>query len=119
MRPVLTRQQLIVRKCRPITDERPFSESEILAQLLELPSWRYNADSLERGFAFRDYYHTIAFVNALAWMVHGDDHHPVLTVEYNRCTVRWNTHSIQGISENDFTAAAKTDALFARNGVTA
>ena len=55
-----------------------------------------------------------AFVNAVAWMVHAEDHHPDLHVGYNRCTVRWNTHSVAGISENDFICAAKTDATFAR-----
>ena len=53
----------------------------------------------------------MAFVNALAWIAHVEDHHPDLAVSYSRCTVRFNTHSVGGISINDFICAAKVDAL--------
>lgn len=88
--------------------------TEIHAQLAELPGWSLHEGALERSFAFRDFYETIAFVNALAWAVHREDHHPDLSVGYNRCVVRWNTHSVGGISVNDFICAAKTDAVFGR-----
>ncbi len=55
----------------------------------------------------------MAFVNALAWVAHPEDHHPDLAVSYNRCAVRFNTHSVGGISINDFICAAKVDALLA------
>ena len=114
MKPVQTRQQLLARRCAPSIGERPASPAEIEAQLAELPGWSLRDGALERAFAFRDYYDTIAFVNALAWIVHREDHHPDLTVGYNRCVVRWSTHSVGGISDNDFTCAAKTDAVFGR-----
>lgn len=114
MKPVLTRQQLLERKSRPLAHDRAMTEPQIAAQLAVLPGWSHAGAALERTFAFRDYYETIAFVNAIAWMVHAEDHHPDLHVGYNRCTVRWNTHSVAGISENDFICAAKTDATFAR-----
>jgi 4a-hydroxytetrahydrobiopterin dehydratase len=44
-------------------------------------------------------------------MAHGQDHHPELAVHFNHCTVRWHTHSVDGLSENDFVCAARTDAL--------
>ncbi len=116
MKPVLTRAQLLARNSRPLSGERAMSAAEIAAQLPELAGWRLVDGALERSYAFRDYYDTIAFVNALAWMVHGEDHHPELAVSYNRCTVRWNTHSVNGISENDFICAAKTDAVHGRAG---
>lgn len=116
MKPVLTRSQLLARRSRPLEGERACSAAEITAQLVELPGWTLNADTLERSFAFRDYHDTIAFVNALAWVVHAEDHHPELVVGYNRCLVRWNTHSVGGVSENDFICAARTDAVFARDG---
>lgn len=115
MKPALTRQQLLSRKSRPDID-RAYNDSEIEVQLSELAGWSFRDGALERCYVFRDYHDAIAFVNALAWMVHGEDHHPDLQVGYNRCTVRWNTHSVDGISENDFICAAKSDAVFGRAG---
>lgn len=111
---VLTRAQLLARHSRPLHNEQPCSPDQIHAQLAELPGWSLRDDAIERSFAFRDYHDTIAFVNALAWMVHAEDHHPELVVGYNRCLVRWNTHSVGGVSENDFICAARCDAVFAR-----
>ena len=51
-------------------------------------------------------------VNATAWISHREDHHPDITVGYNKCEVAYMTHAIKGISENDFICAAKLDALF-------
>ena len=81
--------------------------------LKAVPQWQFgdNAALIERTFRFKDYYQTLAFVNALAFIVHREDHHPELVVGYNRCTVRFNTHSVKGLSENDFICAAKIDAL--------
>jgi len=86
-------------------------ESESL--LKQVHGWSIAADgkSLHRAFAFENYYRTMAFVNAVAWVAHGEDHHPDLEVGYNRCTVRFSTHSVGGLSENDFISAAKLDAL--------
>jgi len=67
--------------------------------------------SINRTFRFRNYYQTLAFVNALAWIVHGEDHHPELEVGYSRCLVRYSTHAVGGLSENDFICAARIDAL--------
>jgi 4a-hydroxytetrahydrobiopterin dehydratase len=67
--------------------------------------------SISRTFRFKNYYQTLAFVNALAWIAHGEDHHPELEVGYNRCLVRYSTHAVGGLSENDFICAAKIDAL--------
>jgi 4a-hydroxytetrahydrobiopterin dehydratase len=75
--------------------------------------WKPNADrsSIQRTFSFKNYYQTIAFVNALAWVAHREDHHPDLAVGYNRCTVTYSTHSVGGLSENDFICAARIDEL--------
>jgi 4a-hydroxytetrahydrobiopterin dehydratase len=54
----------------------------------------------------------MAFANAQAWVAHKEDHHPELAVSYANCTVRFNTHSVGGISINDFICAARLDALF-------
>ncbi len=67
--------------------------------------------AIQKEFRFADFHHTMAFVNALAWIAHGEDHHPDLELGYGRCLVRYSTHAIAGLSENDFICAAKIDAL--------
>lgn len=89
-------------------------DPERAAQLMrELPGWSIVEDgrALTRTFRFTDYYRTLAFVNALAWIAHEQDHHPDLGVHYDRCVVRYSTHDVGGLSENDFICAAKADAL--------
>jgi len=79
----------------------------------QLQGWTMNADAKEirRTFSFGDYYKSMAFVNAVAWIAHREDHHPDMTVGYNKVTVVFSTHSVSGLSENDFIGAAKIDAL--------
>lgn len=66
---------------------------------------------IQRTFKFKNYYETMAFVNAIAWLSHREDHHPDMEVGYNRCIVRYSTHAVKGLSENDFICAAKVNAL--------
>ena len=75
--------------------------------------WSVGPDgkSLMRDFRFKDYYRTMSFVNAVAHVANVEDHHPDLEVGYNRCRVIYSTHSVGGLSENDFICAAKVDAL--------
>jgi 4a-hydroxytetrahydrobiopterin dehydratase len=68
-------------------------------------------ERIRRSFRFKNYYQTIAFVNAVAWVANQEDHHPDLEVGYNRCVVNFSTHSVGGVSENDFICAARIDAL--------
>lgn len=84
---------------------------ESLAALI--PLWNVQPDlkSIEREFKFTDYYETMAFVNALAWIAHTEDHHPDIFVTFNRCKVTYSTHTVKGLSRNDFICAAKLDAL--------
>jgi 4a-hydroxytetrahydrobiopterin dehydratase len=89
-------------------------DAGVKALAAQVPGWAIVDNRLERKFSFRDYHETIEFVNALAWMVHREDHHPDLQVGYNRCTASWTTHSAGNrLSENDFICAAKADALYA------
>jgi len=87
--------------------------SESLVLLDEVTGWTINDDnkSISRCFKFKDYHQTIAFVNATAWISHEEDHHPELQISYNRCHVTFTTHSINGLSRNDFICAAKFNAL--------
>lgn len=76
--------------------------------------WAINMEgggSLRRAFAFRDFYRTMSFVNALAHIANIEDHHPDLEVGYNYCRVLFTTHAIKGLSENDFICAAKIDQI--------
>jgi 4a-hydroxytetrahydrobiopterin dehydratase len=86
----------------------------IATHLAAAPGWAWVAGALEKHFDFADYHHTMAFVNAVAWVAHHQDHHPDMAVSYNRCSVRFNTHSVGGISINDFICAARVDALLSR-----
>ena len=79
----------------------------------QLPDWTLtnDANAITRTFRFPDYYHTMAFVNALAHIAHREDHHPDLSVHYDRVVVQFSTHDVGGLSENDLLCAFKTDAL--------
>ena len=85
--------------------------AEISAQLSRIAGWALVDGAIQKRYDFADYHRTMAFVNAVAWVAHVEDHHPDLAVSYDRCTVRFSTHSVGGISVNDFICAAKVDAL--------
>lgn len=91
----------------------PLSAEQSGAFLKQLHDWKIAVDgkSIHRTFKLEDYHRTMALVNAIAWIAHREDHHPDMEVGYNRCTVRFSTHSVGGLSENDFISAAKIDAL--------
>ena len=95
--------------------EHRLAPARVRELLPDVPGWEVVEDghALSRTFTFKDYYRTIAFVNALAWMANREDHHPDLSVHYNRCVVRYSTHDVGGLSENDFICAAKAETLVA------
>lgn len=103
------------RDCKPCKKgDPPLTADQAARYLPELHAdWALedNACAIRRTFRFDDYYQTIAFVNALAWVAHTQDHHPDIEVSYNRCRVRYSTHSVGGLSANDFICAARIDAL--------
>lgn len=110
----MTRDDLLAAHCKPLEGHAAMTPADVSAQLAAVPQWASDGQAIARTYAFADYYETLAFVNALAYVVHAQDHHPDLTVSYNRCTVRFNTHSVGGISINDFICAARADALYAQ-----
>ena len=92
----------------------PLSSERVNILLSELDDgWELDDDGkrIARSFSFDDYHRTMAFVNAVAWIAHVEDHHPDLEVGYSRCVISYSTHAIAGLSENDFICAAKVDAL--------
>jgi 4a-hydroxytetrahydrobiopterin dehydratase len=103
---------LVRKSCRACAGGAKKLEDAKVKELLKaVPDWRRSGDSISRSFKFKNYYETMAFVNAVAWIAHGEDHHPDLTVGYNSCTATYSTHSAGGLTENDFICAAKVDAL--------
>ena len=99
-------------KCRPLPSGTPaLTRTRIDALLKEVPGWSYDGKVISKEWSFKNYHQTMAFVNAVAWVAHREDHHPDMSVSYNRCQVEFSTHSIGGISENDFICAAKIEAF--------
>jgi len=87
------------------------NEAEDFLQQLS-PAWQLNSEeqTITYTYTFKNYYQTMAFVNVIAQIAHQQDHHPDLLVSYNHCTVTYSTHSIGGLSINDFICAAKINA---------
>lgn len=88
------------------------TDNDIKSHLQEIsPEWKLAEDnrSISRTFKFKNYYDTMAFVNVVAMVSHQQDHHPEMTITYNTCRIEFSTHSVDGLSLNDFICAAKVD----------
>jgi 4a-hydroxytetrahydrobiopterin dehydratase len=91
------------------------SATQVISGLAKLSDWKLHGDgaqvAIEKNYTFKNYLCTIAFVNAIAYIAEQQDHHPELLVRYSSCSVRFNTHDVQGITQADFACAALVDAL--------
>lgn len=85
--------------------------NNLLPQLNQ--QWQVSEDKrlIKRSLSFNNFYETMAFVNALAWIANSENHHPDLEVGYNYCHVSFMTHALNGLTHNDFICAAKLDKL--------
>ena len=103
------------RHCKPCEGGvAPLSLAEAQRALSQLSSeWQLieTGQAIRREFKFHDFYRTMSFVNALAHIANIEDHHPDLEVGYNYCRVRYSTHAIGGLSDNDLICAAKIDRI--------
>jgi 4a-hydroxytetrahydrobiopterin dehydratase len=94
---------------------RALSATEIVAKLVDIPGWMLDGDgaqvAIQKTFRFANYLETMSFVNAVAFIAERHDHHPDMSVHYNRCVVRFNTHDVNGISVTDIECATEVDAL--------
>ena len=101
--------------CKPCeAGVQPYTAAEARAKMTELArDWQLDASgtALVREFRFKNFFRTMSFVNAVAHVANVEDHHPDLAVGYDRCQIRYSTHAISGLSENDFICAAKIDRL--------
>ena len=99
----------------PDPARRALTATEIVANLATLEGWRLTGDgaavAIEKTYTFANYYETLSFVNAVAFIAHAQDHHPDLSVHFKRCVLRFNSHDVGGISMTDFDCAARVDAL--------
>lgn len=112
----MTQTELQTESCKPLKgSEHRLSRSDIAEAGALFPDWTIAIDGADmtRSLAFENYYQTIAFVNALAFIAHQQDHHPDLEVAYNRVGIRFSTHDVGGLSRNDLICAARTEALLA------
>jgi 4a-hydroxytetrahydrobiopterin dehydratase len=101
-------------RCTPLSGSaHRVSDADNAAYLAQFTNWQIIGLELVRDCKFANYYQTMAFVNALAFIAHQEDHHPDLSVHYNRVQVRFSTHDVGGLSLNDWICVAKTDALLA------
>ena len=97
-------------------NRKALGPTEIVTQLTQLNGesangWKLIDGALEKHWKFANFHETMAFVNAVAWIAHREDHHPDIALGYNRCSLRFNTHDVNGISVSDFFCAAAVDAL--------
>lgn len=105
--------ELARKKCKPCEGGvAPLTPEQMRPMLKGLEGWALEGGMIAKTYKFANYYQTMAFVNAAAWVSHREDHHPDMAVGYNECRVSYITHAIGGLSENDFICAAKLDALF-------
>ncbi len=108
-------KSLTERKCAPCEgDVDPLTVEQVRELLPQLHNdWAYDGDAagIERKFSFPAFSRTIAFVNAIAWVATNEGHHPDLKIGYGQCDVQYRTHSIKGLSVNDFICAARTDRI--------
>lgn len=114
---------LITQNCKPCEGgTSPLSPQQITTYLAQVHSrWQHQPrqtsdeggqpDSIQAELQFNNYYETTAFVNAVVWIAHQQDHHPDISFGYKNVTIEYSTHAIDGLSENDFICAAKIDAL--------
>ena len=108
-----TVNDLATKQCRPCEGGMPpLSRTEVTVLMQQLDGWEFSDKLIGKVYNFNNYYQTMAFVNVIAWISHREDHHPDITVGYNKCRVEYTTHAINGLSENDFICAAKIDTLF-------
>lgn len=106
--------ELAARRCQPLKGpQHKLSATAVAEGLAALPGWELVEDgaAIRKTFTFPDYYKTLAFVNAVAYVAHAQDHHPDLGVHYDHAVVRYSTHDVGGLSDNDLICAAKVQQL--------
>jgi 4a-hydroxytetrahydrobiopterin dehydratase len=106
--------ELLALKCKHA--ENALTAAQVTDYLKAVPGWVEKDNRIIKNYKFKNYYETLAFINAIAYVIHAEDHHPEITLTYNNCLIKFDTHSVNsgkgGLSENDFICAAKVDAIY-------
>ena len=105
--------ELRSKTCKPCEGEEcgRLDQAELRTYLAALDGWESEDGGIKKTYRFEAYHETISFVNALAWVVQKEHHHPDLEVRFKACSVFFTTYALGGLSENDFICAAKIDRL--------
>jgi 4a-hydroxytetrahydrobiopterin dehydratase len=112
--PKNTMNTLINKHCRPYSlEEKPLDIDEIELLSAQTPDWHYLASEkqIKRAFSFKNFYQTMDFLNHVAEICHQQDHHPQIQLSYKHCLISFNTHTVRGVTANDFICAAKIDQI--------
>jgi 4a-hydroxytetrahydrobiopterin dehydratase len=115
-KPALASTPLHEAHCKPLKGaDNKTAATEVKLLLKQLSGWKLidKGEAIAKTYTFKNYYRTLAFVNAMAFIAHREDHHPDLGVHYNKVVVRYSTHDVGGLSMNDFICAAKVERLAA------
>jgi 4a-hydroxytetrahydrobiopterin dehydratase len=106
---------LAERNCIHRDPNEGLNPQEIAKFSTELPSWKIGENNsikhIQRKFKFKNFAQALAFVNAVGDISEEQDHHPVIILEWANAQISWWTHTVKGLSENDFIMAAKTNVL--------
>ncbi len=86
-------------------------EDDIKKNLEQIPNWKLNGKKIENEFVFKDFKEAMKFVNNIADLAEGEGHHPDIHIHWNKVLLELWTHSMNGLSENDFIVAAKINNL--------
>lgn len=108
---------LSTKHCQPCKGkEHALSTADIAELLQRVPDWSLTDDgkAIVKDFKFKDFHHTLGFINAVGHMANHEDHHPDLEAGYGHCQLLWSTHDVGGLSLNDFICAARVEALLTR-----
>ena len=93
-----------------MAEPRVLSQAEIDAGVSELSGWEVRDGRLRKQYMFRTFLRAIAFVNGAAYLAESAGHHPDITINYNRVTLRLITHSKGALTDRDFFLAGEIDA---------
>lgn len=87
------------------------SDEEIEARLTGLADWHRDGDAIARTFKFDDFVGSVEFVNRITPVAEDMNHHPDLSISWNKVTVSLSTHSEGGITESDFELATRIEGI--------
>ena len=87
------------------------SEQDIMQNLSSLDGWEQSGIEIEKQFKFKNFIHSIGFVNKVAILAEKADHHPDILVQYSKVKIALSTHSEGGLTEKDFSLANQIENI--------